>query len=86
MLTGVKHWSFPGGHPSQYYSSSSALNHGVSSKVKPTQLATLILLIKYFMFVEGEFVDLGKMSKYDSVARQSAEIVFWLAKLTEVFL
>ena len=31
----VQHQDFPGGHPSQYYSSLSALNYGVSSIVKP---------------------------------------------------
>ena len=40
MLTRVRHWDFPGGHPSQYYSSLSALNYEVSSMVKPTLLAT----------------------------------------------
>ena len=40
MLIKVKHWDFPGGHPSQYDSSLSALNYGVSSMVKPTLLET----------------------------------------------
>jgi hypothetical protein len=39
MLIGVKHLDFPGGHPSQYYSSLSVLNYRVSSMVKP-KLAT----------------------------------------------
>ena len=40
MFIEVKHLDFPGGHPSQYYSSSSALNYRVSSMVKPTLLVT----------------------------------------------
>ena len=40
MLTGVKHQDFPGGHPSQYYSSLSMLNYKVSSMVNPNLVAT----------------------------------------------
>ena len=40
MLIEVKHQDFPRGQSSQYYSSLSVLNYKVSSKVKPTLLAT----------------------------------------------
>ena len=39
MLTKVKHRDFPGGHPSQYYSSLSAVNYKVSFVVKLNLLA-----------------------------------------------
>ena len=39
MLTEVKHHDFPRGLPSQYYSSPSTLNYGVSCMVKLTMFA-----------------------------------------------
>ena len=56
ILIGVKHQDFPGGHPSQYYSSLSAVNYKVFSMVKHIVLATPFAKISLSVLLYEPFI------------------------------